>query len=237
MNFLEVWRFGFPPIWVGSDLSDYRTADGTYDRYPLSSLPPTPDDEFNGDFQWLLSQPSPMDYDRRFQEFWTNYDALEKWKAEAPDRKSSLLCEAVDRNIKIPDAFFNFMDDIDLVARLRSPTDCYFDYPATVIPYPTAHCGHFIHFWSDSQHCCMWYLYIDPQQNCVVVASGAFLEEPHDDAFWQNEREQIVYCAPSFESFIWRLWIENEIWFRLVERDQPLTSEMKQYLHFYEMGN
>ena len=30
---------------------------------------------------------------------------------------------------------------------------------------------------------------------------------------------------------MYRLWIESEIWFRLVEQDQPLTDEMQEYLN------
>lgn len=233
MNKIEPTQHPFPHVWMGGDLGDYRICDSTYNGYELASLPPLPFDKFEGDFQWLLGQPSPFDFDDRFRQFWSNYDSVEKWKAEAPECKSKLLVDCAMRGALVPNAFFTFMDSIELVTRLRSPTDCYFEYPRTLIPYPTSHGGHFLHFYSDSQHCCLWYLYIDPQQRCAVVVSDD-LSEPHDDDFWCNERGHIMRCAPSFESFIYRLWIEDEIWFRLVNNDQPLTPEMTEYLRFYK---
>lgn len=232
MNEIEPIQHPFPHVWIGGDLGDYRLCDSTYNGYEFASLPPIPNDDFDRDFQWLLRQPSPFAFDSHFRQFWNNYDSLEKWKAEALECKTSLLADSTNRGAQIPIEFLTFMDNIELVTRLRSPTDCYFEYPRKLIPYPTTHGGHFVHFYSDSQYCCLWYLYIDPQQRCVVVASDD-LSEPHDDDFWYNERGHITQCAPSFESFIYRLWIENEIWFRLVEKDQPLTPEMTEYLRFY----
>ncbi len=170
MTEIEQHQYPFPPIWIGGDLGDYRLCDSTYCGYELASLPPLPDDELNGDFQWLMRQPSPFDFDSRFRQFWSNYDDLEKWKGKSPECKTLLLANAEIHGAGIPAAFLRFMDNIDLVTRIRSPTDCHFEYPQNVIPYPTCHGGHFVHFYSDSQSCCLWYLYIDPQQRCIVTA-------------------------------------------------------------------
>lgn len=233
MNEIEPQQSPFPHIWIGGDLEEYRLCDSTYEGYELATLPPLKNVEFTGDFRWLLNEQSPLDFDQRYHQSWSDYDNFEKWKANASKSKTLLLAESTKLGVQIPDVFFAFMDNTDLVARLWSPTDCYFEYPRTLIPYPASHGGYFVHFYSDSQYCCLWYLYIDPMQRCVVVASDD-LSEPHTDDFWHNEHGHIVLCAPSFESFIYRLWIENEIWYRLVREDQPLTPEMIEYLRFYK---
>ena len=38
-----------------------------------------------------------------------------------------------------------------------------------------------------------------------------------------------LLCAPTFEDFILRFWLENTIWFSLNEA-RPLTSEQSEYL-------
>lgn len=225
-------QFPFPPIWIGGDLQEYRSAAGTYDRYEAESLPPLPQEPFRGDFAWLFEQPSPLEYDDRHKAGWTTYGGLEKWPAGAARCKALLTADAAMRGVRIPEPFFAFMDDVQLVSRLRSPTDCCFVYPDALIESPAPSGGHFVHFYSDSQDCYLWYLYIDRQGRSAVVASDD-LTEPQDETFWENEREQIVLCATSFESFLYRTWIENEIWYRLVKHDQPLTAEMHDYLRHY----
>jgi hypothetical protein len=43
----------------------------------------------------------------------------------------------------------------------------------------------------------------------------------------------IAACAPSFEAFLYRYWLENTIWFALNEQHAPLTPPQQQYLHHY----
>jgi len=230
MNFLESRRYSFPAVWIGGDLEDYRICDSTYNLYDIGSLPPLPGDELNGSFDWLIRHPSPLDFDERFRDGWGITDG---WNNYTRDSKAELMAACQESNVHIPPEFFRFMDNIDLVTRIRSPTDCEFVYPRAIIPYPSSHAGHFVHFYSDSQDCWLWYLYIDPEQNCVVIAADDFLDEPHDDEYWYNEHGHMNLCASSFESFMFRLWIENEIWFRLVQNDLPLTHQMIEYLRFY----
>jgi len=43
-----------------------------------------------------------------------------------------------------------------------------------------------------------------------------------------------AYCAPSFEAFLYRFWLENTIWFSLNDRKPSLTDEQKRYVSHYE---
>jgi hypothetical protein len=40
-------------------------------------------------------------------------------------------------------------------------------------------------------------------------------------------------CADTFLEFIWRFWIENEIWFVLSVDKQPLTPAQDKYIRHY----
>lgn len=232
MNHLDTPYHPFPAIWIGGDLGEYRPCDSTYAGYEFASLPPLPHEQFHGNFQWLISQPSPFTFDERFVEFWNNYDSVHRWKKELLDCELALQNDCSKHGVQIPQAFFTFMNEIDLVTRIRSPTDCFFEYPRNVIACPAQYGGYFVHFYSDSQDCFRWYLYIDQHQNCIVTASDN-LDEPHSIDFWDDPGYRLTQCATSFESFIYRLWIETEIWHRLVDHQPPLTSEMVKYLGFY----
>ena len=52
-------------------------------------------------------------------------------------------------------------------------------------------------------------------------------------AFTPGAVPESFVCAASFSDFIYRLWIENEIWFRLQLESRPLTEEQERYVGFY----
>jgi hypothetical protein len=74
-----------------------------------------------------------------------------------------------------------------------------------------------------------------PHGDEYVLASGTYLDlvaTNSDEVCHITEEEalrQTYICAPSFEAFLYRFWMENMIWFNLVERE-PLTEEQRQYL-------
>jgi hypothetical protein len=218
----------FRTVWVATDLGDFRPCDSTYCRYDGLTLPSLPQHLFNGTYSWLRRHPSPLEYDKRFAGAWGNDAAV--WNDGAERNRTLLLSAASACGITLPDAFMRFLFDRSLVTMLRSPTDCYFHRPVSVIESAGSVPGHFVHFLSDSQNCYEWYLFIDSKGNHCVVATWEMLNEPSLPAtFWDNRRDEIVACADSFEAFIYRLWIENEIWFRDYKKDQPFTEEMRAY--------
>src|SRR5262249_52563725 len=146
--------------------------------------------------------------------------------------RSKLIESAKTVGVCIPDEFLAFILDPTLVTMLRSPTDCYFHLSPHLVPCSGSASGYFVHFLSDSQNCYEWYMFLGIDGGHLVVASDDVLSDPaHPAGLWEDTRRRIVCCAPSFESFVYRLWIENECWYRLVQKDQPLTSEMCNYLN------
>ena len=49
------------------------------------------------------------------------------------------------------------------------------------------------------------------------------------------EGKNIYVCASSFEEFLYRFWMENILWYKLVwyKGRKPLTEEEKSYLSYY----
>jgi len=95
-----------------------------------------------------------------------------------------------------------------------------------------------LRFLHDQQDCVMWHLYLAPPSDECVLASRTYLDLVYtnpDEVGHITEAEaveQTWVCAPSFEAFLYRFWMENMIWFNLSER-KPLTEEQRRYLAFY----
>ena len=220
----------FPKYWIGGSLGSYRACDSTYEYYDWDALPTIDVERLDGSFRWLQCQPHPIEFDERYANSWAN-GALDSWRRLEDKRKTNLQFLARSSDIRVPQEFIAFMCDTQLVTRVRSPTDCYFHHVEELVPNPLQHGGYFVHFMSDSQNCFEWYLHVARDRKPYVVASSEMLDELEAcDATWHNDSNQIVTCGETFESFIYRLWIENEIWYRLVDDHPPLTEEMEDYL-------
>ena len=91
-----------------------------------------------------------------------------------------------------------------------------------------------IRFLADSQGCVFWYLYLtsDGADHAVVSSPGFYGADVEQ---WQEDPpdpSEIVFCAESFEEFICRFWLENEIWFVGYE-NTPMPEIGRQYIERY----
>ena len=84
---------------------------------------------------------------------------------------------------------------------------------------------------NDQQSVLLWYLYLVPNgEHAVVVATPEWDENADGDTLEDVVRlTDIVLCAPTFDAFIHRFWLENTIWYALYEGRQ-MTGEQKRYL-------
>lgn len=207
--------------WLGTDLPG-RDVDGTYGGSKYQSLPPLPVEKFCGDWLWLLP----------------------KHRSSGSGRDGSRLERlAKDRGLTLPPEFVEFANDPAAQALVRSNTDCYFSWSKPITDSPAGEGGLLICFYVDSQGCLYWYLYTTPTgYSCVVASPNRYADrDDEDDEAGEDEQEfdDVWFCAPSFEAFIYRTWIENEIWFRLADPafdfhdPRPLTAEMQGYLGHY----
>jgi uncharacterized protein (TIGR02996 family) len=215
----------FPAAWWSIDLGPDREVKGTYGEFPYETLPPLPVAELRGDFAWLLrSEPEE--------------EVLEPRLNVGP-----LLAAASALSLPLPREFLRFMGDSDLQRRVRSCTDCFFNLPWRVVPSPMKDGGYLFRFYSDSQSCLHWYLYATPWRYHAVVSSGLYLggeadgQGEDDDDEWEESGESpFWFCAPSFETFLFRWWLENEIWHALEWDHTPLTPLQQAYLEHYRKG-
>lgn len=128
---------------------------------------------------------------------------------------------------------------------MRSNTDRYLDIsPGLSLVEKTG--GHLARFLSDSQGCLFWYVYLPPDgEDHAVVSSpdfyGArFEEEGYYGGRWssgipERELENLSFAAGSFEEFMCRFWIENEIWFAGFEK-REIPEAGRKYLESYRLS-
>jgi hypothetical protein len=120
-----------------------------------------------------------------------------------------------------------------LQERIRSNTDCYLDLCSESVGSPLGD-GHLVRFLADSQGCLFWYLYLTPDgSDHAVVSSPDFYGT--EDEQWQEgppDPGEIVFCAESFEAFLCRFWLENEIWYADWKKT-PMPDVGREYIERY----
>lgn len=228
----------FPESWFSVELKGYRNHPEpyrTYSPFLFRALPPLPYGSFDGSFSWLP----------RTREVVPTGKCQFEWAYPAVLKR--IAKESEDLQITIPEAFTTFMASVDLPNRIRSATDCAFDLAERLVHVPWEG-GYFLRFLADSQGCLFWYLFLrQGGGHCVVVTSSYYGGDPTADREFMEEHlgpdwnredppkesDRIWFCAPSFESFIYRFWIENEIWYALSETGGPADDEQQRYLGHY----
>ena len=196
--------------WWSFDLGTYRPCNGTYCFYPYDSIPPIRN--LNGTLDWL----GPLD---------TQTEQRMQIYRNAPEERGKLAeieAEATKLGLRLPDAFVRLMGSPELQDRIPSCTACTFDLSAHIVPCIGDTPGYIIRFLRDQQDVLLWYLYLTPQgEECVFVSAYEFGdgvdENPNDVP--DDERTAVIantfICAPTFEAFVYRFWLENTLWFEL----------------------
>lgn len=239
MNFKSVWR--------SFDLGHYRPCDATYSSYSYTNLPPLPEEQFVGEFQWLegMDMGKLLNLPAGLQEFLLELEEEEEMDedevvVDGPSRLEQLVASAQQYGLTLPPAFLRFMASPELRACIPSCTACYFDLAEKVVPCLGSEDGCVVRFLNDQQSVLTWYLYITPQNEYCVLASSYELGEVNlERPLNKKERRAIlantVICAPSFEAFLYRFWLENVIWYKLHARGEPAAlNEMEQrYVDHY----
>jgi hypothetical protein len=230
----------FPCHWWGISLEavglgEVRPDVGTYGRYDFERLPPLPF-PLTGDFGWLAAAPAHR------------HSIGKKYAAETAEGMKLLRASSEGLGLRLPDAFTKFMETPALQDRIRSNTDCYLDLCPEPICSPLGG-GWLIHFLADSQGCLFWYLYLtEGGSDHAVVSSPDYIstelewseddETDSEDEEWEEEEPDaaaIRFCAESFEAFLCRFWLENEIWFAHW-RKTPMPDAGRQYIEQYRRG-
>ena len=212
--------------WIFTDIEGVRDMEemSTYYIFEYDKLPPVEinlDDEFN----WL--QPH------------IEYSSEGDWNYDFKNQLEILQEDAKSKGLVIPGNFIEFMSKAELLRKIRSNTDCYFELGDYIAEMPNG--LYFLHFLSDSQYCRLWYLCLDKEGNSCVVTSYKVYghnEDPHEDYEDEddedNEYSFDYFCSPTFKDFIYRFWLENEIWFKIYEKEQLNEVEQRYVRHYLD---
>ncbi len=210
-----------PRIWWFPKLPGYRPGPGvTYLRHLLDDQPVAP---AVNDLGWLDQE-----------------DPKSKWAIADGDAVRALtpvgLAAITDRlPVVVPESLRLLAGRPDLQRRIRSATACFLDLGD--FPVATAgEDGFLVHILSDQQWCMHWLLYLDTAGRQAVLATtepiGLDLSDDEPDlgssVCLASEKLGLTVCADTFAEFLYRFWIENEIFFAL-RSDQPLTPALASY--------
>jgi hypothetical protein len=157
------------------------------------------------------------------------------------DALRSLKDEITRVGLTLPDSFTQFLSEPGLAERVRSNTSCYLDVSVGLAASPLGG-GYLLRFLADSQGCLFWYLYLATNGDHAVLSSGDYYGSPsEEEGFYSYElaegplvrnSEDISFAEESFEAFMWRFWIENEIWFAGFE-GQKISAMGREYVLVY----
>lgn len=227
---MELERSPFRPGWWGTSLEnvglkDQRPRVATYGCYEYANLPPLPV-PLDGELGWLADAP-----------IHENHIGVER-AADISEILPKLLDACHGAGVSLPQSFLKFIKDPKLQARIRSNTDCFIDLSKGSVPSPIGE-GTLVRFLADSQGCIFWYLYIPTGASDHAVVSGPDFygldEEKWDDVEPDPddvEPDPLVFSAESFEAFLCRFWIENELWLSEYE-GTPIGEAGRRYVEQY----
>ena len=225
---MKIDNLPFPAGWIGTDLGQYRPCDGTYCYYEYSSLPPLDETSFTGQFEWL----EPLS--ERLEATMAIHQPPSPHEKKLLSRLEQLQTEVQKVGLQLPAEFVLFMKNKAWREAIPSCTACYFDLPGRLVQCPITG-GYFVRFYNDQQDCCFWFLYLSPSGEHAVLTSWIMVDdEGFNPAEVENFAEQMAVCAPSFELFLYRYWLENRLWFGLDDGQNFLTPDFNQYLNHYK---
>lgn len=223
---LDVSAGGFGAGWCATDLGEYRACRYTYEYYSYESLPTLDPDRYTGAFQWL--------------------GGIGDVIPERVMAVDGLAGELSAGGLTLPRDFVAFQTHANTYLSLDevSVTGCWTDL-SEPLPSPVEPGAVLVRFFRDQQDCVIWYLYLRPTGEAFVVNShldyayeyearrdGEATGTDLDDV--EEQRAAILWCAPSFEEFAHRFWIENRLWSALNGGDlSSLEPQLRDYLDHY----
>lgn len=191
--------------------------DGTYSTVPYEMLPPV--GTLDGSFDWLRDEDEAEGL------------GLDPENDVSLARLAECIDEAKALGLTVPAELVRFMEDGALHARLPSPTACYLQLGASLLPVPN-HDGpeRLLRFMNDQQCCYLWYVLLEPnERHRVVVAWPQFVGDADGGTLEEIATiEDASECASSFEELIKRMWIEGTLWFAS-SSGKPVAGELEAY--------
>jgi len=198
---------------------DFWARVGTYDLIPYDALPALNPDLQDQTFSWLPERPSD-DWPLRFEQF----------EGDVAEVLVKLQRDASAIGVDLPEAFLAFMSNPEIHTRIPTNTACYLDLSSRLIDVEGSSDAKLLRFMNDQQCVLIWYLYLTADHSIsVVLADPEWRDEaPGDSLDDIITPTNLTICADSFEEFVYRFWLENTIWFGLVE-NRVLSESQEAY--------
>ncbi len=219
---------GFPRVWESIALPGiFEPGWTTYSPIPLDSMSPT-EQAFDATLGWLLETPT---HDR----------SLRRGLDDPAERDADAAgLQAIAPSLSFPPSFRMFIEDPEPRRHIRSATACYLDLAHFSVEVSDG--GILVHFLSDQQWVLHWLLYLGPDGSEAVVVSPDPLGfdngegEPVRLVNVDDASDRMTVCSETFEEFLYRFWIENELFFRLAvdkESADSLPTQLRAYASGY----
>ena len=205
------------------DLPGFRSKEtGTYVPCPLDEQPKV---TASDDLSWLEGPPASDD----------GISIGEPGQQTRPLTTGDL--DALAGHLPLPGSLRLFGSRPDLQRRVSSVTACYLDLGDFLAP-TSVEGGYLLHVLSDQQWALHWLLYLDAVGNEAVLVTGEPIGFRLDDDDWPDPPPpripmdgsyRLRVAADSFTEFLYRFWIENELW-RGLQREEPLAPHVAAYV-------
>jgi hypothetical protein len=242
---VAVDALGIARGWPSIDLPGYRehpTGFVTYSAFDYDALPPIVR-ALDDDLSWLLAE-RPVPHSLAGGHIYEG-DAVRAATG------TELDAFVAGTRLNLAPSFEAFIRTPEPRMRVRSCTACYLDLGEFPVKVGTH--GWLVHFLSDQQWVGHWYLYAGTDGTEAVV----WTYPPYGfavgdwDGDWAPDFDPLasnvfrpgasgaVVCADSFSEFLYRFWIENEIWYALAgpnSAPHELTDEQRHYVDHYVPG-
>lgn len=204
-------------MWWGVGLGA-RATSATYEGFPWHRQPPLPVERFDGTFGWLRDAPPVPDGGEG-----------STWLARLDGLRS--------RGFFVPVELVQLMTDSELQRQIPSCTDNFFQRADEAEEHALPDDACFLTFYSDSQSCVLWGIRLGRNERYAPILAGV-PEHPDEDADAPAPGEpyfrfpDLTWSAPTLESFLYRWWIENTIWYATEWKPlrRPLNAEEQAYL-------
>jgi hypothetical protein len=228
----------FARAWWSFELGKLRPCEDDYGAFPIDSLPPLNEKLFKGTFQWLVDDDDDDDDDDDLDDDEDDDDIATAGPGTpvvTPAKQLAALNAALAAvGAALPAPFVRFMGDAELQDAVPTCMGCEWDLSARPIESPFEDDAWIVRFLRDPEGALSWYLHITPGGTYVICSPVAF-DDPALDEPPAALQERTWWCAPHFEHFLYRFWIENVLW-ELLEDNAMLTPAEAAYAAHYKPG-
>ena len=171
-------------------------------------------------------------------------DQISRWNRFQEEQAFVLLERAQQLKLRIPQSYLTFLRMPQLLRRLYSYNGCLWGLPDGFPSISDAVGTHLLYLMQDYQGCAYWYLCLTSEGNSGVVVTARYFGGRLDERDESSNEESHEFPEPcvddlclvenTFESFVYRFWIENQISHDLRVRKTALTGEALNYASHYK---